>query len=832
MIFLETVNHQGLRGYGTFCHMKNPDKVFKKIDEWRETISRKEVKVKVYNNVDVYLLSELKENLCLDYYKRFFEKQSKKEPVVLPEIINGTNTVVDTMKRWCSDTNKSSDSKGLIVHDFNLSEYFRKLFCSEFEKGKLLKDLDIEYVPTTPVIIVYNPKENVILLIRMSRSEEFRKETEFCSHDIKMFLLLFGDEVKRRRVKVISLLASYETANEISNCKDCNTCIVSFEILKSYKLFQTWFHNHAEDFNIINTFNIDEKIIIAASAKLIGCLAAAPYLDNLPTFTNNENEQMKHALNILTSEQKEILYSGDKHLIIQGPYGSGKSVIACKKFELLLNELDGSKKNDLVYFICFDSKSAFLSEIGKGLNRENVRLLSNKAGKKFSEILKGVLEETSNESIHIFMDEYDGESLDIEEATILNDIFVEKFRDSIVFLVTQSMEKRRHISVIEKSAKDKKNMFELLTTMKNVYLNTSMRNSVEIFNLIRKTENILQEEETRYQHPREVDTSKDAVSASSSKSKSAFKIKSTESSEKSTSQVENQKQLNTKEFDVNVVIENMDRNMDHKEDQEAFGTFGLDEAFDRARMQRASKNDTKIIVNKFTYRVSRDIGHGINSNYPGLFEVDFDKRKNDSFEKILVLNCVFDKLKIWYSNSNNKHVILHFDTSTNRISNLLAPAIEYHEKNNIVTNNYEAFKYRDHKSILVCYFRLMRGLEHTNVTIVIDQDFYSMQHYLVEAMARCTSKLNIVVLEKSDAMSRIVEQWKCGLKEQQLVDHWKVKISSGEKKEPNYQEHKELITINGSSKDHEKMRQIFDQHLNINRPVNNTRDTEEYIQNW
>lgn len=220
MIFLETVNHQGLRGYGTFCHMKNPDKVFKKIDEWRETISRKEVKVKVYNNVDVYLLSELKEDLCLDYYKRFFEKQSKKEPVVLPEIINGTNTVVDTMKRWCSDTNKSSDSKGLIVHDFNLSEYFRKLFCSEFEKGKLLKDLDIEYVPTTPVIIVYNPKENVILLIRMSRSEEFRKETEFCSHDIKMFLLLFGDEVKRRRVKVISLLASYETANEISNCKD------------------------------------------------------------------------------------------------------------------------------------------------------------------------------------------------------------------------------------------------------------------------------------------------------------------------------------------------------------------------------------------------------------------------------------------------------------------------------------------------------------------------------------------------------------------------------------------------------------------------------------
>ena len=53
---------------------------------------------------------------------------------------------------------------------------------------------------------------------------------------------------------------------------------------------------------------------------------------------------MKHILAILTPAQKNILYSGDKHFIIQGPYGSGKSIIARKKLQMLSDELKRSKK--------------------------------------------------------------------------------------------------------------------------------------------------------------------------------------------------------------------------------------------------------------------------------------------------------------------------------------------------------------------------------------------------------------------------------------------------------------------------------------------------------
>ena len=107
-----------------------------------------------------------------------------------------------------------------------------------------------------------------------------------------MFILLFGDEIKRNGVKVISLLASNETANGNLKCDDCQNCLVSLETLESDKLFQNWFDNHASVFNA-DIDNISTNIT-AASANIIGCLAAAPYFDDLPTFTNVQNEQMKH----------------------------------------------------------------------------------------------------------------------------------------------------------------------------------------------------------------------------------------------------------------------------------------------------------------------------------------------------------------------------------------------------------------------------------------------------------------------------------------------------------------------------------------------------------
>ena len=63
---------------------------------------------------------------------------------------------------------------------------------------------------------------------------------------------------------------------------------------------------------------------------------------------------------MLTLEQLKIVYSPNKHLMIQGCYGSGKSLIAQKKAEITSKNL---KENELLYFISYDSSSMLTTDI-------------------------------------------------------------------------------------------------------------------------------------------------------------------------------------------------------------------------------------------------------------------------------------------------------------------------------------------------------------------------------------------------------------------------------------------------------------------------------------
>ena len=826
-----------MRGYGTYCHIRNADCVFKNIDKWRKLISEKEVKVKHHDKEDVHTLSEFKEKHCRNYFKRYFENVAKKGPLVLPKVHSEIDKVAITMERWCDNTNDSSNLKGLVIHSFNVSDYLRNFFYDKLEIDNLREDLDIKDIPTTPIIIVYNPSENVILLIRTSEQARLKEQIEFCSYDMKMFILLFGDEIKRNGVKVISLLASNETANGNLKCDDCQNCIVSLETLKSDKLFQNWFDSHASVFKA-NIDNIVATNVIAASANIIGCLAAAPYFDDLPTFTDVQNEQMKHLLVILTPAQRSVLYSGNKHMVVQGPYGSGKSVIARKKLQMLLDDFKRSKKSEEVHFICHDPKSALLQELE---TLPNMKTHSNDQGEKLSKIVTDILKDTNSENINLIVDEYDGESLDKEEAETLNSIFEENFQNAVVFLLPQSMEKERNSNVREKTAKEEKNRFDLLHNFNRVELNLVMRNSIEINNLIWVTQNFLKEQETMFRHPKEENTLKastklrhprvENTSKASTKSNkfSRFwkKVVSPAKTSKEKEAIVDTK--NSVDKSTNKVTEDSGEktnlgdkpSSDLKIQDRVVGNIGLDEAFGFAGIPRASRDDRNRIVNRFRYIPSKGIGHNVKSQCPKLFEVDYASTEKQSFENFCALTRTLKELKIKSCNSNNKHVILHFDTSNNETPILLAPVIEYLEIGPKITNNYRDFKYVESKSVLVCNFGLFRGLEHSNVTIIIDRDIYNLQHYLVETMARCTTKLNIVVLEKSESISNIVAQWEKEFDGQSLIEHWKVQFNRG-RMETGYHKNAKLniVTIDDSVINDEVMRKIFDRHGKESRASN------------
>ena len=498
------MQHQGVRSYNTFGHIKNADKVFEKISNIHGEITKKKVRVKLPTYEDEKTLSELKESLCEDYFKRYFENQAREYPVILPQRIpKGINKIVSTIERWCIDTNEMSDIKGLVIHSFDASMYFDKWFYDKLNKETLCNDLDMKEFPSTPIVIVYNPKENVILLIRKSEKKDIRKEIELCSSDMKLFMVLFGSELKQSDVKVISLLASNAEIDAVSNCTGCKHSIVAVEVLELYELFKTWWEIAVNHYQTKNTGDLDKDKAEAFSAKLLAFLAAAQFIDNLPTLTKNRSEQMEHMLVMLTPEQKDIFYSGDKHLIIKGPYGCGKTIIARKKLEMLSGEPAKNGKNEIVYFVCYDPRSALYNEIG---SMPNVKVHCNKERNRLSEIITNINEVERNENFNLIVDEYDSEDLDKREAERLNNLFERKFQDSFIFLIPQSMEKNREIIKADKKKREEKNMFHLLETMKQVELNQVMRNPIEISNLLLVTQNFLKGQQTVYKHQREKET--------------------------------------------------------------------------------------------------------------------------------------------------------------------------------------------------------------------------------------------------------------------------------------------------------------------------------------
>ena len=87
------------------------------------------VRVKLPTYVDEKSLSDLKENFCGNFFEKYFGNQTKEKPVVLQQgITKPIKKIVNTMKRWCSDTNEMSHLKDLVIYSFDLLVYFDKWF--------------------------------------------------------------------------------------------------------------------------------------------------------------------------------------------------------------------------------------------------------------------------------------------------------------------------------------------------------------------------------------------------------------------------------------------------------------------------------------------------------------------------------------------------------------------------------------------------------------------------------------------------------------------------------------------------------------------------------
>ena len=742
MFILETAIHiEHVDGYTVLAHNPNVRAMSKRI---KETISSKNNTVEVFfSPFERFHPEESKfEEQCTMYFEKNFETLAEDGPIILPWRIPEDNMGIEgTMDRWCRDTNTLKGIKGLVVHNFFLTKCL-KLYG--FTEKNLRDSLHIKKFSEAPIILVYNPHEKALLLIRKSESKKLASDMALSLNDLSMFILLFNDELKESGVKLIPLVLTNgksKSGNPQLNCEQCLNHVFSED---EFETFESRWKDKGSYFQLKSVGKRRKGFSKEFLAKVTSLMAATyVYHDCLPKFASKTCEGIENLAVLLTREQMEIFYSQDKHVIIKGGFGCGKTIVAAAILEKISESM---LEHEKLFYICFDSRSALVNHMVKDKQKSDVAKVipvHNLNGLSLSQVISDILQkEKITEKINFVIDEYDGEDLDKSEAKKLNNIFAnnELVKEGFILLIVQPIEKERTLNNIQR----KGNMFHLLKTMKTHELTLVMRNSTEIHELVAATKKILSEEKTVYIHQ---DNSKASLERENSQ---VIPI------------INNTKvSVEVSNNSLNELISTQkDQQVPGEKDTEETAKIGIDEAHAIAGSRAEIGKGGSKTVSKFRYARADETVHKISSKRPELFELE----DSNEFQKVISLIAIFEKLDI----RNKRHVLLHFDTVNDEIPSTLQFIFEHHFSiHENVTNNYQEFASLK-KSILVCSYRTFRGLEHPKITVVIDRDIYFLQHYLVESLARCTSKLTVVVLQNSKTLTKVTEEWK----KNQLVNQW------------------------------------------------------------
>ena len=680
---------------------------------------------------------EFKEQ-CTAYFVRNFETLAHKDTQVLPwKTPDELKRITDTLADWCKQTNICSKIKGLVLHSFSILKHLHR---HGFTKEMLQDDLKIETFSKTPIIVVYNPHESVLLLLRKAESKKLATDILLGFNDLKLFILLFHDVLSNSNIKLIPLVVTQEKIN--SGKPDCALCmnhVLSEKELTDTVTYNTWWVERESYFETQYKGEIDEVVSKKFSAKLIGVLAATLLYPNyIPKFTNKQHthQHMEDLEVLLTPEQMDVYYSRHKHMIIKGGFGCGKSIIAAAMLQKISESLEEGKK---LYYICYDQRSELLNQVIKD-HQNKVTPFRNKDGLDLSAIIEDITKTERTDKINLFVDEYDGESLDEPEAERLNSVFIGPLKEAFVVLIAQPIEKERVINNIPQ----KNNRFGKLETMQRYYLTLNMRNSIEIHELVEATKAVLSDEKTVFIKPK-ARTKKRKKENVHEKSSTNDIISTLEHSQKS-------------EFERRLEFKTL------SEENSSTSKMGLDEAQAVIGLRMLDEEGGDTTESNFVYAKVYETGHQVNTKRPVLFALGDEEEFCQNISLIAIFKNV---LAI-----SSKHVVLHFDTETSAIPNVLRFVFEnYSKMPKKITTKYQEFE-SSKESILVCSYPTFRGLEHTIITILIDRDIYFLQHYLVEMIARCTSELYIIVLKNSSTLTKVTTEWK----NKGLVNQWETKI--------------------------------------------------------
>ena len=333
------------------------------------------------------LFKACKDKFCSDFtkhsiehFEKHLEEFTSKGVFCIPHLDENTsgtepflnrqiNSIMSSMKSWCCKNGNDGNLKGFVIYGCNLDSYLRFL---KFPENVLQNYLYKTSEDSHETVFVYNAVFQVILLIRLAVGENIENEVRLSTNDMMKFTLTFHDVLSKIGVKLINLLVAGEEVNYQSNCESCKHQIFPIKSFSSPKACQRWWTREKHNFGISFFHkNLNEKFSFEFSAKVLGLLTFFQLSREkhgggmLPLVSNDSIEQITDII-YLTPDQMKIVYLPSKHLVINGSFGTGKSIAACKKAEIILSRL---KPNENLYYMISDSSS--LRKVDISLNPES-----------------------------------------------------------------------------------------------------------------------------------------------------------------------------------------------------------------------------------------------------------------------------------------------------------------------------------------------------------------------------------------------------------------------------------------------------------------------------
>ena len=691
--------------------------------------------------------------------------ENSNEKPILPAPFS---TILKTMESWCSKYLEKGNINGLVVFGYTLDDHLKFLkYPANIIEKYLYNKTDVDNNKFQETITVYNPQKRVIFLIRRAKDKDnLQNEMKSSIDDILKFVFLYNDILKNSGVKLINLLVTdAKVACFGLQCEFCKHQVISMDSLDSGESFQKWLEEKECNFATDYKPRKNENFSFDFSSKLLGFLASFQFYkrnhfyEMLPSLTDDSTKQMEEATILLTLEQLQIVHSPNKHIMMQGCYGSGKSIIARKKAEIVSKMLN---PNELLYFISYDSSSMLTVDIKI---TTGIKLYRNTEALKLSDIINKLKKKHPEQKINLFVDEYDAEQLDEPEATALNHTFTidEMFCDSIVFIIFEALERERMVNGRKRIA----NLLPRLKSMELKELTYNKRNTLQIHKLVEVTTDVLKKETTTAFFP--------IYKAQDSKIQLVVG-KALEEKQKSEApgQASMMRQPR-KEKDVQ--SNEGKKNIKNKK-------IIFDEAckYFRSPINRSMVGSE--VATTFRHRESKHSGHSIESAKPNLYEVSHF-RESERF--ILSLIVTLEQIIFNDYKDIEKHVILHFDVEKDIPSNFYTAfkMMDIFEK---VTTKYEEFQKDNSKKIFLSGFRAFRGLEYPRVVVVLDKNVVGLEQYLPECLSRCTAYLHAIVIQddthflkhkqhNTATLHKIISTWKDECNGETLMQRWMVRAS-------------------------------------------------------